>query len=265
MLKTADLQMATDVEFLLEADGTFLPAGLFLPFQGMVGTDNQGHGAGMMHTAEVRTRPLTSVKQIVSDMGAALQEFATQVLAHGPDIIFLAGHFHHGQPIGGHVHFSSLSFSDWKRTCGGIKLLHMLASQFSHQYDDPEQITQRAARRYFAPTWEEAIRIKDGMFDVEHYHWEFRQWGSFLVSPVYAYATIGLSKAVIINTLDGKLDALWKVAKDDTWSTENLAEALQSLPVKTEDIRDLPEAFMLLDRTKQEMSARWNADFVELW
>jgi len=264
--KTADLLTAIDVEFLIENDGTFLPAGLFLPFQGLIGTDNQGHGAGMRHTAEIRTRPLGNVKQVVSDIGRALTIFADHVRPHAPEMIFLAGHYHHQQCIGGHVHFSSAAFQDWRKTEAAIKMLHKMASLFSYHFDDPAQIEHRVGRGYFTREWADSIRTKKAMFDIPNYHWEFRQWGSFLVSPVYAYATIALSKACILGVLeDARTPALWKAMKKEEWHTPSIIEGVLTLNLPHEDLRDLPAALEVLENTRPEIRARWAADFLELW
>jgi len=206
------------------------------------------------------------VKQVVSDIGRALTTFADHVRPHAPEMIFLAGHHHHQQCIGGHVHFSSAAFADWRKTEGAIKLLHKMATLFAMHFDDPAQIEQRARRGFFTSEWVDSIRTKAGMFDIPNYHWEFRQWGSFLVSPVYAYVVIGLSKACILGVLeDARTPTLWKALKKEAWVTPAIIEGVLALDLPHEDLRELPAALEVLESTKQEMRARWSADFLELW
>ena len=268
----SDLKYGSDIEFFLEYGGAPAPAGLILPFQGMLGTDNHGNARGMRDTAEIRTRASADITDIVRDITRALNVL-WEHLALTPSkkirtipLLFLTGHFHHGRSIGGHVHFSSLWFNQ-ENVLASQRLLSSWAIPFMHQYDSPEQIIQRTRAGYF--TSGDAVRIKSEQMGVENFHWEYRQWGSFLISPLYCYTVLALSKLIVMNVLRASTkEEIAALPQGDKFTPESPAKMHDNLlgfKHWTPDLRYLPQAILELESTREEMKERWSADFMELW
>jgi len=269
-----DLKYGTDIEFVIEFDGAPAPAGLILPFQGMLGTDNHGNSRGMRDTGEIRTRTFTDVTEIVRDVARALNTLYEHVLTTATGrarriapVVFLTGHFHHGRSIGGHVHFSSLWFSRPAFT-HAVRLLFGWANAFMNRYDDLNQMTSRAQAGYLVSAWENSTRVKEPSMGIELYHWEFRQWGSFLLSPLYCYTVLALSKIIVMNCLMTTSEqTILRLPTGLMFaeSPEKIEQILAEFPIRTPDLQMLGYAFRQLEETREEMRERWSADFMELW
>ena len=103
---------------------------------------------------------------------------------------------------------------------------------------------------------------------IELFHWEFRQWGSFLLSPLYCYTVLALSKIIVMNTLMATTEqALLQLPTGArfTEAPQDIEQILTEFPIKTPDLQMLGYAFRQLEDTREEMRERWSADFMELW
>jgi len=257
--------MGTDVEFLMQGpDGSFVPAGLVLPNNGMIGTDGAGGHAGMRYIAEVRALPRSDVREVVNDVGRCLRAIDTHLRKNGieDEIIYLAGHYHHGKAIGGHVHQSSPFFVD-PVAVTAMRLQHYWCSLMTRTFDDPEAVKLRTAAGYYKNDPFEAVRAQPELYGIRYYHYEYRNWGSYLISPLYAYAVIALAKMSALTAIT------WPEREPDKdafkkWNLEDILNLVKT-HVLTDDIMALPDVLTKLDELRPAIQKSWKENFIQRW
>lgn len=168
------ITIGADPEFILENDGSFVAANEYMCFESALGTD------GASATAEVRPQYGHSSLELVANIRKLFQDGVDNI--HGLDNLqFLAGHYKHERPIGGHIHLAGFPFVP-ERLGKRLDLVH---STLSDCIDNiPER--ERRHRCGYGNGW----RVDRGSDYIE-----YRAPGSWLLSPQVAFMACWLAEA----------------------------------------------------------------------
>jgi hypothetical protein len=263
--------LGTDVEFVIEGvDGDFIPAGLALPSDGIIGCDQTGQGAGLRTIGEIRTLPRSDAREIVGDIGRCLRAIDAHFDKHQIKhmVRFLAGHYQHDRSIGGHVHLSSPFFVD-PVVETTVAHIHAWCLLMTATFDDAEQVAARHKAGYFkqgGDRWGAVRPQGNGLYGLKYYHFEYRNWGSYLISPLYAYVILSLSKMCALSCMVNSNLPVDKIIKGKlAWDTEDLIALIEEQYCLSEDTADLLTALPQLYEQRNAIRNLWPEDFMDRW
>lgn len=174
--------LGADPEFILRrrSTGRLVTANRFFPYRGMVGHDRLlRRSFGGRPLAELRPAPSADPHQLLRNLRRAMRR---AILRTGRRIAFSAGSLPVASlPIGGHIHFSGISFTAdflWALDIYlGIPLLLL---------DHPVRAARRRRRYGY---------LGDFRFQ-RHGGFEYRTLPSWIISPTIALAVLCLAKTI---------------------------------------------------------------------
>lgn len=179
-------QMGTDLEFMLRSPrGKMVLASKYLPRQGQVGCDDRSINLDQRRfpLAELRPYPATTPQGLLSNIKDSLVEAGQ--LIRNKRIQWLAGSMPFPPySIGGHIHFSDLSFSS------------RLIKAFDNYLGFPVMMIEAAhtaVKRRPKYGFLGDVRFKS------HGGFEYRTPGSFIVSPDVTEAVLALAYLVAVH------------------------------------------------------------------
>lgn len=177
------LTIGADPEFILlsRKSGEFVQARHVVKrCNGVVGTD------GCTSTGELRPGVAVDSPLLLTTMvRQAMLSLAT--VCQREHLSVLAGHYPHGVPIGGHLHFG-VTFDGQHRTA-----LEQLLDPFSEEVDDLSQRTERERIGYGKA---------GNTIETKPWGFEYRVPGSWLLSPAMTLAVITLGTMAVKYTTD---------------------------------------------------------------
>lgn len=205
--------IGTDLEFMLRSPrGKMVLASKYLPRKGIVGCDDRSLNLDgeRFPLAEIRPNPARSPGELMTNIRRTLEEAAGLIKAK--HVQWVAGSMPFPRfPIGGHVHFSDLSFSS------------RLVKALDHYVGFPIMMieaSQTAAKRRPKYGFLGDVRFKD------HGGFEYRTPGSWLVSPEIAEAVVFLSYLVVMHHRSLDADLFSKPSMQRQFYSGNKAELL---------------------------------------
>jgi len=177
-MKEKIIYYGCDPELVLESRiGRSVYAGNYLDFVDDFGTD------GDSHIAEIRPG--------ISDNPVELVGKIRKVMLSKNDIkhlIWRAGHYVDGHPIGGHIHISYRENVNML-----VNNLDAVVMALSDVFDDKNQVERRKRTGYGG----------NGLYHTKEYGLEYRSPGSWLINPALSLVYLTLSKLVTLMTIKG--------------------------------------------------------------
>lgn len=249
--KIVEVGLGCDPEFILEdKGGCLVSAGNVLIGNSAFGCD------GCSAVGEIRPGYSADVFE-VSDKIRQVMDIAYSKSETLRDLRWLAGHYKHGYPIGGHIHIAFKNASVHTKTLA--RYYDVYLSDALSDLIDP--IAERDTRRRTAygnkyEVSRNAIETKgDSRF-------EYRTPGSWLISPLVAIANLAVAKMVTIGfTQDVLPDSVPRnKAEDKRKAIDNLWSIIKDIP------EDCKTAHAIVQKViYNENAIDWNTDFKESW
>ncbi|ASS75546.1 hypothetical protein CIG75_11485 [Tumebacillus algifaecis] len=192
--------IGTDLEFMLRSSrGKMVLASKYLPRIGAVGCDDRSLNLDgeRFPLAEIRPSPARSPGELMNNIRHTMQSAAAAITAR--NVQWVAGSMPFTRfPIGGHVHFSDVTFSSRL-----VKALDNYVG-FPVMMIEAGQTAVKRRRKY---GYLGDVRFKD------HGGFEYRTPGSFLVTPEITEAVIYLSYLVVMHYRELNLDLFSKPSR----------------------------------------------------
>lgn len=171
--------------FINKESGAFVPASRLCSNPSACGTD--GHNA----TGELRPMHARSSLALVANIRVALQDGMGVISdVFGDHYGMLAGHYKFNEPLGGHIHLSGFTTSDFRTyMLPKLEITHRALSQCI------DNISERDMRSHSGNGY------GFGGYDPYRHQgdnwWEYRVPGSWLLSPQIAFLNLWLAEASI--------------------------------------------------------------------
>ncbi|MEO8231486.1 MAG: hypothetical protein ABI638_04345 [Ignavibacteriota bacterium] len=222
-----------DPELICQQKGSFVPAHRYFKSNSSFGLD------GCESTAEIRP----GYSESPLDLTAKIKIIIEYGHSKAPDVEFLAGHYVHDYPIGGHLHFATDPESKI------IDSLDTVLGSLSNCIDDRDQRNKRERSGYG----------KKGAYRRKSYGFEYRTPGSFLLSPSTTLVTLTLAKLTVLGVAEDNLDFYHlKERQHSCTFIRNLKNILVTIP---DDCREgLKELDLLIGK-----KWNWNQNILPAW